>query len=197
MNGNVIQFPNTQNSYLKSKMRARAFLIDNFVILLLTKLFQSSYLKFMTTYFKDLHPLQKFKILASVDKTFFGTFLVLSVGYYFASYFIGEGKTLGLKVTKLQVTPKDFTIVHPLNSSRLGVGSALLRVFGQFLNMVFFSTLLLAPLSLLSFIRRDSRGLPDFLSQTTCLWDWEVKNIVKRRQEQSLPAQIPLWRKTS
>ena len=137
------------------KRRVYAFTLDLTLIFLVNKALHLSFMSFVDTYFFHFTNQIKADISFNLLSIQFLTLTLVFNGYFFLSYYLNKGQSPGKIAFNLRVLPNHST------SEELSARECVTRTMSYFICwFVGFW-----PFAL-SFIRKDSKGLPDFLSSS-------------------------------
>ncbi len=149
----------------KAPLRARlyAFTIDLILITFITILINFAFISYLQTLSMGLPSEVQNFFLKSI--TINSTYIIALVtfGYFFVSYLLLNGKTIGKKLLKLEILNK--------NNQPLSTTQIVARATAYSLCFIINPLLLFIPL-----LDRLDRGIPDFLSQTSVVQSTEDKN---------------------
>jgi uncharacterized RDD family membrane protein YckC len=160
------------------KKRIWAFSVDLIAIVIMQRLLILSFANFLRTFFYQLPYNSQFNLQTNMTQIHLSTLAMVFVGYFFLSYYLGEGKTPGKMLFGLRVYP-DHRVSH--DRHHLGFMECLSRSVSYLFCYLLGSILFLMP-----FLRVDARGVPDFLSGTSVYDEEEYKAYLKAHQEEQL-----------
>ncbi len=101
-------------------------------------------------------------LLGNIDQMYISTFMFTYFSYFLVSFFLGHGKTIGMTFFDLR------TVGHEDSPKDLSFMESFMRTLGYTVNYLLFFTPFL-----INLIRSDSKGLPDFFSQTEVMTENE------------------------
>jgi uncharacterized RDD family membrane protein YckC len=157
--------PRTTSKELLKK-RSYAFTMDLFIITLINKGIIFTYVNFLETYLYQLPTSFQLSINQKISQLNNLSLLLVFWGYFLFSYYMGEGRTPGKLIFGIKVHSPHRGDDH------LSFKEAFMRTGGYFIGC-FTGMLLLA----LPFLRKDSKGIPDFLSHTHIVCEDELEYI--------------------
>jgi len=134
--------------------RSYAFAIDFFLIGLINKAVIFTYASFMKTNFFLVPTEKQLSIMGNLDKLHFPTLLCVYWGYYILSLYMGNGQTPGKIALHLRIIDEN-------GGPHLTMRECVMRTFGYFICTCSGFFLLGIP-----YFTKDSRGIPDWLSNT-------------------------------
>ena len=144
--------------------RINAFLLDLFAIIIINKILVSAYMNFLKTIFMHFTENLQNSIMQWLPLVNLSTFTLVFFGYFFLSYYWGNGESPGKMVFHIKVVSNLKRIPSFRQSAMRSLGY--LTCF--FSGVIFF---------LLPLLRADHLGLPDWLSGThVVMADEEVEN---------------------
>jgi uncharacterized RDD family membrane protein YckC len=146
--------PSQEKKSGKLRNRFYAFYIDFICISATQKILTYIYMTMIDTFLRYIPLKAKFNLLNQVQETTLPVLFTVTFGYYFLSYYLGEGRTLGKGIMHIRVTSQVG------NPRHLSFKEALMRTIGSFLNYPFFFWILL---------NKQRRSLADHISQTEVL----------------------------
>ena len=161
--GKVLPFPKPQPRPEQILLRKRGYALvtDLFMVGIIKKMTILSLGYFLKAFFYQLHILDQIYLLNGMEPVnIFLTFPVMA-GYFFISFSLGEGKTVGALLFKISVKNKKGE--HPTFTQ------ALLRSMGYVLSYLSAGILFALPM-----IRKDKRGLGDIFSKTHIQDDHQI-----------------------
>jgi len=160
--------------------RVFAFTIDLIAVDSLRHAFFVGHAIFVKTYFSFLTPKNKDQLLYNVFKIDFIVFILVFMAYFTVSTYLSQGKTLGKLLMKLKVV--NYPDLRMAQSENLKMHyqtkdttflQCFLRSLGQLI-----SYLSLGALFFINFLRKDHRGLADFLSDSEVVNTQEALALV-------------------
>ncbi|MFG1516242.1 RDD family protein, partial [Halobacteriovorax sp. ZH3_bin.1] len=101
---------------------------------------------------------------------------IMFFSYFFFSYYLGNGQTLGKAFFKLKVV-RSHAVTEPLSA---------LDCFGRSIGYVFANLLFFLPL-VINFLRHDQKGVQDFISQTHVISTEEFAYALAEIQAEAEP----------
>ena len=153
------------------RKRSYAFVTDLFIIGLINKGLMYTYISFLKTYFYQLTMKTQLLLESKMYDVHFVSLGIVFWGYFLMSYYWGEGKTPGKHIFGLKVHSPGFKYSSELH---LTLRECFARTLGYFINC-----LTAGSLFAISFITTNSKGLPDWLSQTSVVTDEQMDYIDK------------------
>jgi uncharacterized RDD family membrane protein YckC len=161
-------------SWLKSpreggilRRRTFSFFVDLFCILLTTKLLMASYMSYLKTFMYLMGEKSQYLLTSQMHKVELSVISVVFFGYFFLSYYMGNGKTPGKILFRLRVVPTD----NP--SSLLTLSESLKRTMGYFFCYITGFVLFALP-----YFNKNRDGLPDLFSSSKVLTEEQYKVAV-------------------
>ncbi|EQC49086.1 RDD family protein [Bacteriovorax sp. BSW11_IV] len=172
----ISETPPKQKSILKR--RVYAFVMDLVIIGIINKGLELTFINYVKEFFYHI-PSRLLSILEGrMGQIEFVTFTFIFIGYFTLSYYLGKGHTAGKFVFELQVRrakdDSDLTLVECVNRT---LSYYLCWAFGMF------------PF-LLSFVRKDHKGIPDFCSGTHVMGHEEIEFMKSLEDHGTTPNNI-------
>jgi len=161
----LITKPRTSSKGLLKK-RSYAFTMDLFFITLINKGIIFTYVNFLETYLYQLPSSFQMSINQKITQVNNLSLLFIFWGYFLFSYYMGEGKTPGKLIFGIKVHSPHRADDH------LSFKEAFMRTGGYFVGCFTGMFLLAVP-----FLRKDAKGIPDFLSHTHVVSEDELEYI--------------------
>ncbi len=153
------------------KSRTYAFIIDIYAIVFLTKAVSMTWGYFITEHVSRLN-IANYSAWRDLNvNTFTLTLPVFFISYFFFFYYLNNGKSLGKMFMKLRVCAK-----HDHNREL-----SFKEAFGRSLGYLFINYLSYLPF-LINYLRKDSRGIQDYISDTIVLREDEIA-IIESNEE--------------
>lgn len=166
----------TQNSYWPKspreggvlRRRVFSFFVDLFCILLTSKLLMASYLSYLNTFMYIMGDKSQYLLSSQLHKVEFSIITVVFFGYFFLSYYLGNGKTPGKVLFKLKVVP----ISNPIEllSFTQSLKRAICYVFCYLTGFILFA---------IPFFTKSRSGVPEMFSKSEVLTEDQFKVIVQ------------------
>lgn len=151
----------TRKEVLKS--RTYAFIIDIYAIVFLTKSVSMTWGYFINDHVSRLN-LTSYSAWRNLNiNTFTLTLPIFFLSYFFFFYYLNNGRSLGKMFMKLKVC------AHHDHNRELTFTEA----FGRSLGYLFINYLSYLPF-IINYLRKDSRGIQDYISQTIVLREDEI-----------------------
>lgn len=135
--------------------RTFAFTLDLFLIILINKAIMLTYMSTLNIVFYHLPVAVQKNLIEYLPHISFHILLLVFGGYFFFSYFLGEGKTPGKLLFNLKVQSLSS------NDKELSFKECFLRTAGYF--VCYLTGLILFAIP---YFNKKGTGLPDFLSST-------------------------------
>ena len=164
------------------RLRSYAFLIDMTVIGFLQKILVLTYTRTIRELLITIPSQAKSLLLNNTQELLLPTLVFSVFTYFFCFYYFSKGTTPGKALLNLQVMnisgeESELTLFQCMNRS-------LLSTFCYTTGSILF---------LISFLRKDMRGLPDFISGTQVRHK-DYKSLIKKEEEVNKPkAQLELF----
>lgn len=153
--------------------RLWAFCVDTFLIFAIKEGLFYSYMNFIKAFFYQLQLSQQKSIIEHLSNLnpflTFATFMA----YFTISYYWGHGKTVGKLIFHISVVPENYLEAKSKKDLHLSFFDAFARSVGYVI--CYLSALVLYALPL---IRKDRRGIPDYLSKTVVASDKQIQEIL-------------------
>tara|TARA_R110002072_G_scaffold64203_1_gene159031 strand:- start:3152 stop:3745 length:594 start_codon:yes stop_codon:yes gene_type:complete len=175
-NAKIIPLKPNISKFELLKKRFSAFGIDLFIIGLIEKALWIGYFAFTNELFKFLPGQIKSALTFQTHSIRLPIILAVYFSYFLATLYMAEGKTLGKHIMGLRVRS------HEGNPYELSFMEAFMRTVG-------YTTCYASALTffMISLVRRDGRGIPDFFSQTETLtneqFSYEIYHLRKAQRE--------------
>lgn len=171
----------TQNSdWLKSprkggslRRRTFSFFVDLFCILLTTRLLMASYISYLKTFMYLMGDKSQHLLTSQMHKVEFSVITVVFFGYFFLSYYMGNGKTPGKILFRLRVVPSE----NP--TSLLTFKESMKRTFGYMFCYLTGFVLFAIP-----YFNKERAGIPEMFSGSKVLTEEEYA-IAQREAKES------------
>ncbi|AYF45418.1 MULTISPECIES: RDD family protein [Halobacteriovorax] len=146
------------------RKRAYAFICDLYIIVFANKALSFVWLSFINNYVSNISTSPRVSTFTFQAHTTNLSLAIMFFSYFFFSYYLGNGQTLGKAFFKLKV----------VSSRDMTEELSALDCFGRSIGYVFASLLAYLPLAL-NFVRKDQKGVQDFISHThvVCMDDFE------------------------
>jgi uncharacterized RDD family membrane protein YckC len=136
------------------KKRIYSFVCDLFIISVINRAVIDTFLSYQKTFFPTFnHPIRE-KIYGMAFGLSSVTLSIIFVGYFIFSYYMSNGETIGKHFFKIKLAQVDSTEHLRLTQITNRVMSYFFCSFFMFLPFI------------ISFLRSDGRGIPDFVSGT-------------------------------
>ena len=160
----ILEYYN-QRSAIEHPKHSRFFLFSMLKIIMI-----STYLSFIKTYFSKLPQRMLSEFIYGLSFIDVSITTILFIGYFTLSYYLLNGQTVGKILFNLKVVPNHFfKYPHHMEIKKMGLWSSLQRAVGTFLCYMSLGTLYYV-----NFLRKDGRGIADFLSHSVTLTEHEV-----------------------
>jgi uncharacterized RDD family membrane protein YckC len=176
-------------SWLKSpreggilRRRTFSFFVDLFCILLTTRLLMASYTSFLKTFMYLMGEKSQYMLTSQMHKVELSVISVVFFGYFFLSYYMGNGKTPGKTLFRLRVVPLE----RP--TELLSLSESFKRTIGYFFCYVTGFVLFAIP-----FFNKKRNGIPDLFSSSQVLTEDQYKaKIIEQKSHEELGTQLEL-----
>lgn len=139
----------------KLRKRSYAFICDLYIIVFANKALSFVWLSFINNYVSNISTSPRVSTFTFQSHTTNLSLAIMFFSYFFFSYYLGNGQTLGKAFFKLKV----------VSSRNMTEQLSALDCFGRSIGYVFASLLAYLPLAL-NFLRQDQKGIQDFISHT-------------------------------
>lgn len=139
----------------KLRKRTYAFVIDLYAIVFANKALTFIWLSFVNNFVSNISASAKVSSLSFQANTTHLSLAMMFFSYFFFSYYLGNGQTLGKLIFNLKV----------VSSSDVTKQLSALDCFGRAIGYVFINLLYFLPLAI-NFLRQDHKGIHDFISHT-------------------------------
>lgn len=159
----------------KTKKRFYAFNVDLYGIIIFHKIALYSYINFINTSFDQAPMNIKNILLENMNQMYISTFMFTYFSYFLVSFFLGHGKTIGMTLFELR------TVGSEDSPQELSFMESFMRALGYTVNYL----LIFTPF-LINLVRKDSKGIPDFFSQTQVMTEKEFINFEHALKMQQL-----------
>ena len=146
----------------KNKKRFYAFNVDLYAIIILHKIGIFSYINFISQSFEYAPSPIRRALLGNIDQMYISTFMFTYFSYFLVSYYLGHGKTMGSTCFELRA------VSHEGSPKELSFMESFMRTLGYTVNYLCIFTPFL-----INLVRKDSKGIPDFFSQTEIMTEKE------------------------
>ena len=169
----LIEFPHNRPRLLRK--RTYAFTVDLFMIVVINKLLGSIFINILSSFFYHLSIYDQKRVYFQLPLLYTALLLSVFMGYFIAAYTLGQGQTIGKLIFSLKVS-----------GSKQGCPTfieALSRTIGYF-----FCYMTGVVLFALPYFRKDSKGIPDFISQTSVQILGPLPTTSQAEEEQKLAA---------
>ena len=166
------------------KKRLYAFGIDLFAIAIMEKVLFFAFIDFANDYMTFASPSFKSSLWSDYYKVRFPLLFTTYFSYFFLSLYMSGGKTLGKTIMNLRV------LSHEGDPDNLSLAESFMRSLGYFFCYVTGSFLFAIP-----FLRKDTRGLPDWFSQTEVLHEADYQQYLEelKNQKDDIDPQLELF----
>lgn len=156
------------------KKRTYAFTLDLFFIALINRVVMYTYINFLETFFYQLPISFQINVNSQIAKVNGLSMMVIFWGYFVFSYYMGEGRTPAKMLFGLKV--------HTANNleTSLSFKASVLRTAAYFI-CCFTGLFLIA----IPFLRRDKKGLPDWISATHVMTE-DQETAVHQHEDQGM-----------
>lgn len=150
------------------RRRTFSFFVDLFCVLLTTRLLMASYISYLKTFMYLMGERSQYLLTSQMHKIEFSVITVVFFGYFFLSYYMGNGKTPGKILFRLKVVPTD----NPLEllSFKQSLKRSAGYIFCYLTGFVLFT---------LPYFNKDNAGIPDMFSSTNVLTEDEYALLVQ------------------
>ena len=146
------------------RRRTFSFFVDLFCILLTTKLLMASYISYLKTFMYLMGEKSQFLLTSQMHKVEFSVISVVFFGYFFLSYYMGNGKTPGKILFRLRVVPTETPM------QLLSVTESFKRTIGYLFCYLTGFVLFAIP-----YFNKNRNGLPDIFSGSKVLTEEDFK----------------------
>jgi len=146
----------------KNKKRFYAFNVDLYGIIIFHKIALYSYIHFINTSFDQAPMNIKRNLLENINQMHISTFMFTYFSYFLVSFYLTHSKTLGMTLFDLR------TVSNEDSPKELSFMESFMRALGYTVNYL----LVFTPF-LINLVRKDSKGIPDFFSQTQIMTEKE------------------------
>ena len=157
------------------RRRTFSFFVDLFCILLASKLLMASYISYLNTFMYIMGDKSQHLLSSQFHKVEFSVITVVFFGYFFLSYYLGNGKTPGKILFRLKVVPAD----NP--TGLLGFTQSMKRsmayVFCYLTGFIFFA---------IPFFNKNRAGLPDMFSESKVLTEDQYNKVLQNIKDQEI-----------
>lgn len=167
-------------SWLKSpreggilRRRTFSFFVDLFCILLTTRLLMASYISYLKTFMYLMGEKSQYMLTSQMHKVELSVISVVFFGYFFLSYYMGNGKTPGKILFRLRVVPTE----KP--TELLSLNASFKRTVGYFFCYITGFVLFAFP-----YFNKKREGIPDIFSSSKVLTEEQFKACVKDQKNQ-------------
>lgn len=146
--------------------RIFSFAIDFIAILFIKTLVDISYAGFVNSFLYFLSYSQKSALINMDMITHFSLFSIIFITYFTFCLYAFEGKTIGKKMLGLNIASEHFFNTQLQKDHTLQLKSCFYRALGYYFGYLSFGLLFT-----FSLISDDSRGIPDYISQSRSVTD--------------------------
>ena len=160
------------------RKRFYAFILDIYIVVFANKALTFIWLSFVNNFISNISTSPKVSSMAFQSQTTQLSLAIMFFSYFFFSYYLGNGQTLGKAFFKLKVV-KSHDVTEPLSA---------LDCFGRSIGYVFANLLFFLPL-VINFLRHDQKGVQDFISQTHVISTEEFAYALAEIQAENEPVE--------